>query len=320
MAKGYARYSGSDLGFRPDSVTSLRLDLTAERYKSNDASFALIRHVRERAAAIPGVSEAAVEGPGYPGGGWYLITFVREGSGGEEDRISARRHHVSSGYFRTLGIPLKAGRDFSDADVAAAPRVWIVSERYARTTWPARDAVGQRLRTEGATPTEYTVIGVVADVEHGGLQSDDTPRSDVYLSALQSPPRSPALLTVFLKTPRPTSEWLPSMTSAVREVDPALPLYDVQTMRARLASQTVTARLLIVLMIAFAALGLALTIVGVYGLISFGVAQRRKEIAVRMALGAGPGSISRGSWRKGYAPSSLACSSGSSSLPRSRDS
>ena len=112
-------------------------------------------------------------------------SFVRDGTGSGDDRLTARRHHVSPGYLATLGVPLLRGRDFASADVPGGQRVAIVSERLARLAWPAQEAVGQRLRVEGAD-LELRVIGVSGDVQHGGLQADDTPQADIYLSAFQS--------------------------------------------------------------------------------------------------------------------------------------
>jgi predicted permease len=230
-----------------------------------------------------------------------MIHLVRDGAGTDEDKFAARRHHVSPGYLATLGIPLLRGRDFADTDVADGPRVTIVSERFANAAWPGKDAVGQRLRVEGSN-TELRVIGVSGDVEHGGLQADDTPQVDVYLSTYQSPPRSPSLVTLFVRTSRPTTQVLDPMNAALREMDPALPFYDVQTMEARLAGQTTTARLLIAIMGTFAALGLLLAAVGIYGVVAFAVGQRGREIAVHMALGATPGGIARRVVRQGLAP------------------
>lgn len=301
MVRGFQRFVETDLGFARDSLVTMRLDLTADRYKQNENVLPLVRHVLERASSLPGVVSAAVEGPGYPGGGWYQIGLLRDGTGSGDDGLSARRHHVSPGYLATLGIPLLRGRDFTSADVPGGQRVAIVGERLARLAWPGQDAVGQRLRVEGSN-TELRVIGVSGDVEHGGLQADDTPQADIYLSAFQSPPRSPSLLTLFVRTARGAPSLLESMSDAVREMDPSLPLFDVQTMEARLAGQTTTARLLIAIMGTFAVLGLVLAAVGIYGVVAFGVAQRGREIAVHMALGATPADIMRRVVREGLGP------------------
>ncbi len=301
MTKGFARFVRTDLGFAVDNVLSLRLDLTAERYKSNDAAWTLIRGLVATTQATPGVSDVAIEGPGYPTGGWYQIGLTREG-GTAEDKIPARRHHVSPGYFSAMGIKLLRGRDLSTADVPVAPRVVVVNEALVRSAWPGKDPVGQRLFTESSPPVELQVIGVVADVGHDGLQTDDTPRADVYFSVYQSPPRSPSLLTLFARADESPSQLIRPLEARLRELDPALAFYDVETLRGRLDRQTTTARVLIVIMSTFAGLGLLLAGLGIYGIVGHAVSQRTREIGIRMALGAGPGKILAQVLRQSVAP------------------
>lgn len=311
MTKGFTRFLSSDLGFDAGRLLSLRLDLTADKYRDNERFWAVARDVLARAGAVPGVESATIEGPGYPTSGFYGISFRREGASADDPAVTALRHHVTPGYFETLGVPIMAGRDFSTDDRANAPAVLVVSDGFARRYWPGQNPIGQRLLSAGpGTPITLTVVGLVKDVRHAGLQDGGLNEPDVYLSLYQFPPRTPAVLTVMVRSAVDPGTLAASVRAAVRAAAADLPAYDVQTMAGRLGEQTARGRYAVFVMAGFALLALVLAGVGVYGLLSYTVAQRTREIGIRVALGASRRDVVLMIVRRGAQPLAIGIAAG----------
>jgi predicted permease len=311
LARGMQALVATDLGFETEGVTFMRLNLASQRYADSLRYVAFAEELIERARAIPGVTHASIEGPGYPTFGSFGFHFWNDNAPAGPEDVMSNRHHVTPGYFSTMGIPLRAGRDFTRADRLGAANVLIVSQEFADRVWPRENPVGRTIRTSRGTPLTFEVIGVAASVKHLGLDASLTPQPSVYLPLLRFPPRSPAQFTLLVRSNGNDERIGPALRAMLKEADPLMPAVELRPLGERIREQTTNARLLVILMTTFGALALSLAAVGIYGIVAYAVQQSTREIGVRLALGAGNARVLRLVLRQGMTPVVLGITLGS---------
>ena len=307
LVRSATRLLSVEPGFNPDGVLTMRLWAGGQRFGEGETpqqiatAVAFYDDVLRRVRVLPGVAAASAVttlplGGGVDGFGFHV---VGRPTVNPEDARTADRFVVTPGYFATMEIPLLGGRLLDERDTQQADAVALINRRAAETIFAGEDPIGHRVILGGPDGAPRTIVGVVGDVRHHGLDREVGPQ--VYVPQAQWA-WAETLMTLVVRTAGEPVALAGAVRGVVREVDPAQPVTDVRAYSAVVATTTSTRRFVTGALGVFAALTLVLALVGLYGALSVTVAQRRLEIGIRLALGARPDAIRRMVFLNGLRP------------------
>jgi len=302
MIRSVRNLAALDPGFDPTSVLTLHLSIPRTSAGAGGAPTASAgapqpvvygRALLDRLRAVPGVAAVSLANDLPLDGGASASFYAAEG----QQPVTAQNmprayvHRISPDFFSTLRVPIVAGRTFTEDEISATPRAVVVSERVVKRFWPGQDGLGKRIKF-GAVASQspwMSIVGVVREVKYRGLPENPTADPDVYLPFADRN----ALIGLAVRTTVAPTSLVATVRAAIRSADPSIPVYNVATLDEAIARQTTSSRFTMWLMGVFAAIALGLAVIGIYGVMSYLVTLRMREIGIRLALGAGGREILR---------------------------
>lgn len=302
MIASLGKLRSDDLGFSADRLLTMQMDLRGQKYSDSAVVTTFGEELTRELAALPGAESAFLWGPARPGRNTWVTFPGREDTPEGAERLMTWRHTVTPGVLAKIGTPLLRGRDIAASDTSATTPVVVVSETLAGILWPGEDPLGKRMKWRTDLPDSplLTVIGVAADAKHRGrLASLEHADRDVYVPHAQ---RADRQIVALVRATGDAAALTASVRAAVRRLDPALPVYNVAPMSTWLAEEESETRFAATLMAAYSAAALGLAAIGIYGVLSYSVAMRRRELALRVALGAERAALLRSVLASGLRP------------------
>ncbi len=281
------------LGFSSARITTMQVAPTGEGYRAPAQAVAYWEQVQDRLQAIPGVEQVALTNTLPMGGTFGILSYRTSGRPELPPGQSPLSHYasVSPGYFATLGVPLVRGREFERRDAVIDPRVLVINEAMARREFPGEDPIGQRFSFDSGPdgePEWLEIVGVVGNIRQYGVEQEPVPTTFVVHTAAPGQP-----LTIMVRSAGEPASVTGAVRAALQGIDPSLPITSMRPLDEVIGASLTQRRFNMTLLTVFAGIALVLAVAGIYGTVSYAVAQRTQELGIRVALGASGNDVLR---------------------------